>query len=319
MHGHITEPIARRRGLVHGGAIIGDEFHDFGYIGLIPPPFHVPPAGLRLRRTAFDAFQFKQPAAERHLFLHSELGELLHAIDLRQAAHIVEEHIGFVGLGLDQRAREIGVVDRQHIAVIAAASFGQRLDEGLLQGVAISVIGRNEEPFLAEPLDQFRRYRIGFHRCRVANAEHIPFAICAGDRVGVATRHDVKDLLLIGHLRHCISNAGIHVAKDHTDVVAVDQFTRLLHASADVIGGIFDEKLNRTAEDPALFVDFGLGIFGAVHLALRQSREHAGKRIDHPNFDWFVAARGNDERRANDLTGAERKTRLDKRATAHRL
>jgi hypothetical protein len=52
---------------------------------------------------------------------------------------------------------------------------------------------------------------------------------------------------------------------------------------------------------------------------LRQGREHAGERIDHPNFDWFVAARGNDERRANDLTGAERKTCLDKRATAYRL
>ena len=51
VHRHIAEPIARRRRLLGRRAVIGDEFHDLGHVRLIPPPFHVPPAGLRLRRT----------------------------------------------------------------------------------------------------------------------------------------------------------------------------------------------------------------------------------------------------------------------------
>ena len=188
MHRHIAEPVARRRGLLGRGAVIGDELHDLGHVRLIPPPFHIPPAGLRLRRTSLDAFQFEQRAAEAHLVLHAELGELLHAVDLRQAAHVVEQNVRLVGLGLDQSGGEIGVVDRQHVAVIGAAGFLERLDEGVLQRVAVGIIGRDEEPFLAELLHQFRRDRLGVHRRRVADAEHVPFAIGAGDRVGVTAR-----------------------------------------------------------------------------------------------------------------------------------
>jgi hypothetical protein len=76
--------------------------------------------------------------------------------------------------------------------------------------------------------------------------------------------------------------------------------------------------LDLAAENSALLVDFSLGIFGAIDLALRQSRQHAGQRIDHADFDWLFAERFDDKRRADDLTGAERKTRLNKRATGYR-
>jgi len=63
----------------------------------------------------------------------------------------------------------------------------------------------------------------------------------------MAARHDVKDFLLGGHLRHRIGDAGVNVAEDYGDLVAVDQLSRLLHAGADIIGRILNQELDRTA------------------------------------------------------------------------
>ena len=120
-----------------------------------------------------------------------------------------------------------------------------------------------------------------------------------------------------GHLRHRVGDAGIHVAEDHVDLIAVDQLARLLHAGADVVGRILDQKLDLAAENAALLVDFGHGVFGAVDLALRQRRQHAGQRIDHADLDRLLAASRDEKRRANDLAGAECKTRLEQRAAAY--
>ena len=259
----------------------------------------------------------KQRAAEPHLVLHAELGELLHAIDLGQAAHVVEQNVRLEGLGLDQSGGEIGVVDRQHVAVIGTAGFLERLDEGVLQRVAVGVIGRDEEPFLAELLDQFRRDRLGVHRCRVADAEHVPFAIGAGDRIGMTAGDDMEHLLFVGHLRHGVGDAGVDVADDGVDLIAVDQLARLLHAGADVVRRILDEQLDLAAENSALLVDLGLGVFGAVNLALRQRRQHAGQRIDHADLHRLIAERLDDERCADGLTGAECKACLEQGATAY--
>ncbi len=79
---------------------------------------------------------------------------------------------------------------------------------------------------------------------------------------------------------------------------------------------VFDQKLDLAAENAALFVDLGFGIFGAVDLALRQGRQHAGQRIDHADLDRLFAERRDDERRADNLAGAERDARLDQGAAA---
>ena len=103
-------------------------------------------------------------------------------------------------------------------------------------------------------------------------------------------------------------------------LIAVDQLARLLHAGADVVGQILDQELDLAAQNAALLVDLGLGIFGAVDLALRQCRQDAGQRIDHADFDRLVAERVDDERRGDDLTGAERDAGFEQRATAyHRI
>jgi hypothetical protein len=315
VHADIAEPVARGRRLLGRGAIVRHELDDLRHVRLVPPPFHRPPAGLRIGRAGLDALQLEQRAAERHLFLHAELRELLHAVDLGEPAHVVEQHVGLVGLGLDQRRREIGGVDRQEVALIFAAGLGQRLDEGILQGVAVGIVGRDKEPFLAELLDEFGRDRVGVHGRGVADAEDVPLAVGAGDRVGMAARHDVEHLLLVGDLRHRIGDAGIDVAEDHGDLVAVDQLARLLNAGADVVGGIFDQELDLTAENAALLVDFGLGIFGAVNLALRERREHAGQRVDHSNLDRLVGKRLDDEGSSNHLARANGDAGLDERTT----
>ena len=43
------------------------NFTHLGHVRLVPPPFHVPPAGLRILRHRLDAFQLEQRAAERHV------------------------------------------------------------------------------------------------------------------------------------------------------------------------------------------------------------------------------------------------------------
>ena len=134
----------------------------------------------------------------------------------------------------------------------------------------------------------------------------------------MSARHDVEHFLFSGHLRHRKSDAGIHVAKDGADLIAADQLLRLFDADDDIIGGVFNKKLDRVAENAAFFVDLGLRIFGAIDLALRQRRESAGQRIDHADLDRHVGKRPHDEWRANELAGAECQSGLNECAAAHR-
>ena len=133
----------------------------------------------------------------------------------------------------------------------------------------------------------------------------------------MAARHDMEDLPLVCHLRHRVRNAGIDVAQDHGDLIAIDQLFRLLYAGADIVGRILDEELDLAAKNATLLVDFSLGVFGAVHFALRQRRQHAGERIDHADLDRLVAERANNIRGGNDLARAERHAGLEDSAATN--
>ena len=87
------------------------------------------------------------------------------------------------------------------------------------------------------------------------------------------------------------------------DAIALDQLARLLHAGADVIGGILDEELDRTAEHAALAIDLLDGEPGAKDFVLRHSGIHTGQRIDHADLDRVRRARRNDKGR-RDLNSA---------------
>src|SRR5579883_2141469 len=101
--------------------------------------------------------------------------------------------------------------------------------------MAISVVRGDKEPLLAEALHQLAGDRARIHGGGIADTEYVPFAIGAGDRVGVTAGHDVEDLLFAGHLRHRIGDTGIDVAKDDVALVAIDQLARLLYTGPDVI------------------------------------------------------------------------------------
>ena len=105
-------------------------------------------------------------------------------------------------LRLDQIGREVGRAERRKVAAdLGAAELGGGLFEAGLQGVAESVVGGEVVPLLAGILDQRAGDGVGLHLRRVADAEHVPMAVDAGDGIGVAAGHDVKDLLLDATLR----------------------------------------------------------------------------------------------------------------------
>ena len=75
-------------------------------------------------------------------------------------------------------------------------SLARGLFQARLQRVAEGVVGRDVIPLLAGLLDQRAGDRVRFHLRGVADAEHVPMAVGAGDRIGVAARNDVEDALL---------------------------------------------------------------------------------------------------------------------------
>ena len=135
-------------------------------------------------------------------------------------------------------------------------SLAGRLFQTRLQRVAEGVVGREVVPLLAGVLDQRAGHRVGFHLRGVADAEHVPMAIGAGDRIGVAAGHDVEDLLLVRDVRHGQRQRRIDVAEQEVDFVAVDQLARLLHRGAGVAAGeVLDQELDLATEDAALGID----------------------------------------------------------------
>ena len=64
------------------------------------------------------------------------------------------------------------------------------------------------------------------------------------------------------------SDAGVDVADDEIDLIALDQLARLLHAGADIVRGVLHQQFGLSPEDAALLVDVLGREFGAVQLAL---------------------------------------------------
>ena len=97
--------------------------------------------------------------------------------------------------------------------------------------------------------------------------------------------NDVQDLLLGGDLGDRGRDARIDVADHEVDLVALDQLARLLHAGADVIGGIFHQQFDLASENAALGVHLLDGELGSHHLVAGRRGVDAGERIDHAHPD----------------------------------
>ena len=105
----------------------------------------------------------------------------------------------------------------------------------------------------------------------------------------------MQDFLFGGDLGDRRGDAGIDVADHEVDLIALDQLARLLHAGADVVGGIFHQQFDLTSENAALGVHLLDGELGAHHLVAGRRGIDAGERIDHAHPDRRLAARLDDE------------------------
>ena len=123
--------------------------------------------------------------------------------------------------------------------------------------------------------------------------------------VGVAAGNDVQDFLFGGDLGDRGGDAGIDVADHEVDLIPLDQLARLLHAGADVVGGIFHQQFDLPPENAAFGVDLLDGELGSHHLVAGRRGIDAGERIDHADPDRRLAARGDDKGRRH-LEGPER-------------
>ncbi len=295
----IAEPIARGRNLaVVDLADVGDEFIHPGNARLFPVPFEHPNPDARFRRHRLERFEFLLKAGDVNLLVEPELHDLLEAVDHVRALRQHHDDVGARSLRLDEVGGEIrGAQRREFVAGHRAAELRQVNRRRLLQRMAESVVGRDEMPFLAVLLEQQAANRIRLHGGGVAHPVDVPFAVGASDRVGVAARDDVKNFLLIADLGDCLSDPRVDVADQEGHLIAVDQLARLLHAGADVVGGILDQQLERAPENSAGGVDLIDRELGADHFVLRHRRVDAGQRIDHADPDRRIRARRNHEGR----------------------
>ena len=105
----------------------------------------------------------------------------------------------------------------------------------------------------------------------------------------------MQDFLFSGDLGDRCGNAGIDVADHEVDLIPLDQLARLLHAGADVIGGIFHEQFDLTSKNAAFGVHLLDGELGSHYLVAGGCRIDAGERVDHAHSDRRLATRLDDE------------------------
>ena len=115
----------------------------------------------------------------------------------------------------------------------------------------------------------------------------------------------MQDLLFGGDLGDRRRDARIDVADHEIDLVPFDQLARLLHAGADVIGGILHQQLDLASEHAAFGVDLFDRELGAHHLVAGRCGVDAGEGIDHTDPDRRLAACLNEEGGSH-LKGAQR-------------
>jgi hypothetical protein len=253
--------------------------------------------------------------------VQAELYRLFERVDGVVAGHQENDHVRARGLGLDQIRGEIGGAERGEIAAdLAAAKRRSRLFQPCLQSMAEGIIGRDVIPFLAGVLDQRAGNGVGFHLRGVADTEDIPVAIGAGNRIGVAAGHNVEDALFIGHVGDRGRQRRVDVADEEIDLIAIDQFTRLLDRRAGVATrGFLDQELHLTAEDAAFGIDLRQRELRADQFVLPERGVSACQRIIEADLYRLVGKRLDDKwtgnlRRADGEAGLKDRPPFDRRA-----
>ena len=105
----------------------------------------------------------------------------------------------------------------------------------------------------------------------------------------------MEHLLFAGDLCHRDRDARINVADNEAHLIALDQLPCLLHAGTDIVRRIFNQELDRPAQNAALLVDLLDGELCAHHLVLCNRGINARQRIDHSDPHRRFAAGLDDE------------------------
>jgi hypothetical protein len=179
--------------------------------------------------------------------------------------------------------------------------------------MAEGVIGRDVIPLLAGVLDQRAGDGVGFHLRGVADAEHVPMAIGAGDWIGVAAGHYMEDAFFERHVGYRGSERRIDIADQERDLVAIDQFSSLLDSSAGIpAGGVLHKQLRLATNYAALSVDLRKRKLRADQFVLPERRVSARQRIIEADLYLLVGKRL-DNKWAGNLHRADRETSLEDR------
>ncbi len=114
----------------------------------------------------------------------------------------------------------------------------------------------------------------------------------------------MQDAAVKADLRHRRGEGRIHVAQQKRNLVAFDQFMRLLHGGPRVAAGrIFDNQFNLAAENSAFSVDLLNRELAARQFVLAKRGIGAGQRVIEADSELVFGARG-DDKWAGDLRGA---------------
>ena len=156
---------------------------------------HHPSADARLRRQAFERpVHLLLGASEMDFLVQSELHRLLQRVEsMSSPAEKEEDDVGVRRLGLDEIGGKVPPCrpgsDRRRPSFPPA--HVARLDQPSFKRVAEGVVGRDVVPPLAILLDEGAGDGVRLHLRGVADAEDVPVAARAGDRVGVAAGHNM--------------------------------------------------------------------------------------------------------------------------------
>ena len=219
-----------------------------------------------------------------HRVGQTELRILLHEVGHLVAGQVGGDQVRLGLADLEQVGAEVGHVGGHQLVADHRAAVGGEETLGLArQVVAEEVVGRQAEDLLA--LDQALTHQrlaggIHHHRDRDVDVEGVAVAVLAAQRVGA--RADAHEQLLVarGHLRDGQRRAGVDLAHQHRDVVALDHALRLGGGRLRV-DRVFAHHIERAAHHAAGGVDLlgrHLDALGGV-LAQRAEEARHGREV----------------------------------------
>ena len=254
-------------------------------------------------------------AGDMDFLVEPELHRLLEAIDHVVAGQEQDDRVRIGRLRLDQIGGEVGGAERRVVGAELGAVGGlQARFEALLQRVAEGVVGGDEVPLLAVGIEQQLGNRIGLHARRVADAEHVPVALRAGDESVWPPGTMWKTLFSM--LTFAIACASAELMLPSRKSTWSRSISLLAFCTATAASPLVESSTRRSTwrpRMPPLALICSTASCAPISSFLPTAANGAGQRIVETDFD---SARRAPRliARAGDLHGAEREPGLEYRA-----